>query len=678
MDQTSALARIHFLRSEINRHNRLYYQQDQPEISDAEYDRLLNELIRLEDQWASYISLDESPTQRVGAPPLDKFPTFKHSPPMLSLANAFTEDDIRDFQGRIGRSLKPTGLIAYVAEPKIDGIAVNLLYEKGVFKAGATRGDGQYGEEVTLNLKTVRTVPLRLQTISGKPVPERVEIRGEIYMTIDGFNKLNERREIAGEPLFANPRNAAAGSLRQLDSRITAQRPLSIFCYAIGGEVAGYDFATHWEVLQTLQQWGLPVNEHVRRADTIEACVQYYRNTLDMREHLPYEIDGVVIKVDSLILQDELGSAARTPKWAIACKFPPMQETTIIEDIEVNVGRTGVLTPVALVKPVQVGGVTVSRISLHNQDEIDRKDVRIGDTAVIQRAGDVIPELVMVVASKRSGTEQPFKMPTRCPVCAASVSRAEGEVAHRCMNSDCPARRKAQIIYFASRGAMDIDGLGEKLIAQLFDAGEIRDPSDLYTLDREKLLAMDRMADKSTDKVIDAIVASKHPPLEKFILALGIPNVGEHVARLLVRQFRTLEGIASASEEDVGMIDGIGPVIARNIATYFRESRTMGLLKKLKAAGVVPKEDSIRHSALTGKTFVFTGRLQHHTREEAEGTVHALGGNTSKSVSKKVDYVVAGEEAGSKLEKAKSLNIPILNEEDFMRLASNAAIESDF
>ena len=675
MDQQSAIARIHFLRSELDHHNRLYYQQDQPEVSDAEYDRLLSELIRLENEWAEHISLEGSPTQRVGAPPLDRFPTFQHTPPMLSLGNAFTEEDIRGFQDGLWRSLKTDQPIAYVAEPKIDGVAVNLLYERGVFVAGATRGDGQFGEEVTQNLKTISEIPMKLRDIPGKPLPERVEIRGEVYMNIGGLNKLNKRREAAGEPLFANPRNAAAGSLRQLDSRITARRPLSIFCYALGGDVPGYGLTTHWEILQTLKQWGLPVNEHVKQAATIQQCIDYYRSILDLRERLPYEIDGVVIKVDSLALQEELGNVTRKPKWAIACKFPPMQETTVVEDIIVNVGRTGVLTPVALVKPVEVGGVTVSRISLHNQDEVDRKDVRIGDTAVIQRAGDVIPELVMVVASKRTGAEQPFRMPGHCPVCNAAVLRTEGEVAHRCTNADCPARLKAQIIYFVSRGAMDIDGLGEKLIAQLFDAGVIRDPADLYTLTLDTLLTMDRMADKSGRKVLEAIAASKEPPLEKFILALGIPNVGEHVARLLVRHFRMLDAITSATEEEINKIDGIGAIIAQSIVAFFREPKTIQILSKLKAAGVIPKETVGTQSALTGKTFVFTGRLQRYTRESGEATVHALGGNTSKTVSKKVDYVIVGEEAGSKLEKARSLNIPILTEEDFMRLASEAESE---
>lgn len=667
MDKESALSRIRELRREIERHNRLYYQFDSPEISDAEYDRLLQELIELESQWAEYIDLSDSPTQRVGAPPLDRFKSFEHISPMLSLANAFSEEEMADFDARIKRALGTAGDITYIMELKIDGVAVNLLYENGLFTTGATRGDGKTGEDVTLNLKTIFAVPLRIREVQGA-IPARVEIRGEVYMEIEGFKRLNKQRESNGEPLFANPRNAAAGSLRQLDPGITARRPLNLFCYGVGnpGELA---LQTHWDVLQTLKRWGFPVNDRIRRAGNIDECIAYYRRIMEIRESLPYEIDGVVIKVDSLDLQDRLGTVSRSPRWALACKFPAVQETTTVEDIIVNVGRTGALTPVAVLKPVRIGGVTVSRASLHNQDEIDRKDVRIGDTVVVQRAGDVIPEIVTVVKSKRKGDERVFKIPDRCPVCGSRVVRLEGEAAHRCIDIACPAQIKEHIRHFVSRGAMDIDGLGEKLVSQLVETGTVSDPADIYYLDKEKLLRMERLADKSAGNILRAIEKSKAPPLDKFLVALGIPHVGEHIADLLVRHFRRLEAIVAAAEEDLAGIEGIGPVIALSISRFFQEPANRRVLEKLKSAGVSPREEtSVRGTALAGKTFVFTGTLQRFTRSRAKAVVEALGGTASESVSKKTDYVVAGAEAGSKLEKAVSLGITVLSEEEFIEM----------
>lgn len=668
MEKESALSRIRELRREIERHNRLYYQFDSPEISDAEYDRLLKELTELESQWAEFIDVSGSPTQRVGAPPLDRFKPVTHISPMLSLANAFSEEEMADFDARIKRALGTDSDISYVAEPKIDGVAVNLLFENGRLTTCATRGDGFTGEDVTLNLKTIYAIPMRINEVRSA-IPERIEIRGEVYLEIEGFKRLNKRRELKGEPLFANPRNAAAGSLRQLDSRITARRPLSMFCYGIGNP-GGLALRTHWDVLQTLQRWGFPVNDQIRRAGNIEECMAYYRHIMKIRETLPYEIDGVVIKVDSLELQNRLGTVSRSPRWALACKFPAVQETTVVEDIIVNVGRTGALTPVAIMKPVRVGGVTVSRASLHNQDEIDRKDVRIGDTVVVQRAGDVIPEIVTVVASKRKGDEKVFRIPERCPVCGSKVVRLEGEAAHRCIDIACPAQIKEHIRHFVSRGAMDIDGMGEKLVSQLVETGAINDPADIYYLDREKLLRMERLADKSAGNILNAIERSKAPPLDKFMVALGIPHVGEHVAKLLVRHFHRLDAIVEAAEEELAAIEGIGPVIALSIARFFQEPANRRVLEKLKGAGVSPGEAaSARGTALAGKTFVFTGSLQRFTRSQAKAAVEALGGTASESVSKKTDYVVAGAEAGSKLEKAGSLGITVLSEEEFMEMA---------
>ena len=667
MDKESALKKIQALRKEIEHHNRLYYQLDQPEISDAEYDRLLRELMDLESRFADFIDVSGSPTQRVGAPPLEKFNTVQHLSPMLSLANAFSEEEMAEFDARIKRLLGMQDDIAYVTEPKIDGVAINLFYERGRFVRGATRGDGFIGEDVTLNLKTIYSVPMALH--SGHPLPDHIEIRGEVYIETDAFNRLNQRRERARDTLFANPRNAAAGSLRQLDSRITARRPLNLFCYGVG-ETGGMAFPSHWEFLQTLKKWGFPVNDQIRRAANIGECMAYYRHILELREKLPYEIDGVVIKVDSVDLQNRLGTVSRSPRWALACKFPALQETTIVENIEVNVGRTGALTPVAILKPVRVGGVTVSRASLHNQDEIDKKDIRIGDTVIVQRAGDVIPEVVSVVLSRRTGKERVYKIPETCPVCGSKVVRLEGEAAHRCIDIACPAQIKEHILHFVSRGAMDIEGIGEKLVAQFVDTGTIVDPADIFFLKMEDLLKMERLAEKSAGNILTAIAQAKHPSLEKFMIALGIPHVGEHVARLLVRRFHHLDAIMAAAEKDLSSVEGIGPVIALSIAKFFQEPANLRVIEKMKQAAVLPQEtEPLQHAPLAGKTFVFTGTLERFTRGEAKAAVEALGGNVSESVSKKTNYVVAGEAAGSKLEKARSLSITILSEEEFMAIA---------
>jgi DNA ligase (NAD+) len=666
MNRSQALKRISELRDLIEYHNRRYYQLDDPEISDFEYDKLMRELADLEERFPD-IDRTASPTQRVGASPLEKFGTVTHLTPMLSLGNAFSEEEVSEFNERIKRLLGDKAEPDFVAEPKIDGVAVNLIYEKGVFLVGATRGDGLTGEDVTQNLRTIRILPLKMRPRDRDGIPERIEIRGEVYLEKEAFRKLNERRVEQGESAFANPRNAAAGSLRQLDPRITAKRPLRIFCYGVGS-VEGKSFTTHWDTLKMLGDWGFPTNPDIRLARDVQDCVGYYHHIESDRENLPYEIDGIVLKVNSLSLQDRLGMVSRSPRWAVAVKFAPTQATTIVEDIVIGVGRTGVLTPVAVMKPVQVGGVTVSRATLHNEDEIAKKDVRIGDTVIVQRAGDVIPEIVKVVEGRRTGSEKPYRMPEKCPVCGSKVVRLEGEVAHRCIDLACPAQIRENIRHFVSRGGMDIEGLGDKIVSQLLDAGLIRDPADLYAITKEQLLELERFADKSAENLIAAIARSKHPPLERLLFALGIRHVGEYVAKILARKFGNVGKIETASQEELTAIDGIGPTIAESIFKFSHEPHNLKILRKLEQADVRPVvEKQATSSALAGKTFVFTGSLKGLSREKAKVLVVSLGGTATSTVSKKTDYVVAGEDPGSKFDKAKSLGVAILDEEGFLR-----------
>ncbi|MGA3279567.1 MAG: NAD-dependent DNA ligase LigA [Smithella sp.] len=666
MDKQAELKRIADLRKEIEYHNKRYYQQDAPEISDAEYDRLMLELQELEDRYPEEFSA-ESPTQRVGAAPLAKFASFNHPSQMFSLANAFSNEEIIEFDGRIKR-LAEVENISYIAEPKLDGLAVNLIYENGVFTRGATRGDGSTGEDVTQNLKTLSTLPLKMQNTTGKPFPSFIEIRGEVYIRKEPFQKLNLRRIKEGEEPFANPRNAAAGSLRQLDSKITSRRPLNIFLYGVG-LVYGINFSTHREVLQTLCDWGFPVNPLIKQANNIQDCIDYFETIGTQRESLPYEIDGVVLKVNDLSLQATLGNVSRSPRWALACKFPAAQATTVVKEIIVGVGRMGTLTPVAIMEPVNVGGVMVSRATLHNEDEIIKKDIRIGDTVVIQRAGDVIPEIVKVIEEKRTGREKEFKMPAKCPECNSDVVRLEGEVAHRCVNISCPAQLKEHIRHFASRGAMDIEGLGEKVSAQLFDAGLIADPADLYFLNKEQLVALDRQAEKSAQNLIDAVQKSKNPPLDKFIYALGIRHVGERTAKLLASRFGNMEHLITAKVEDLTTINEIGPEIAASIIEFFHEHKNIDVMKKFSKAGVTPQKKEIADNAhLKGKSFVFTGTMDRMGRNEAKTIVENLGGTIHSNVTKSTTYVVAGNDPGSKINKAKSSGIKIISEEDFLKL----------
>jgi len=658
--------RIKELREAIEYHNYRYYVLDDPEISDAEYDRMMRELEKLEKDYPE-LRDPNSPTQRVGAPPLEEFETVTHNIPMLSLANGQNEIEVREFDQRVKRFLAIDGDIAYVAELKLDGVAVELVYERGNLVVGSTRGDGVNGENITQNLRTIRTIPLALM---GKAVsvPERLEVRGEVYMEINGFKELNKKREASGEPLFANPRNAAAGSLRQLDPSVTASRPLHIFFYGLG-EVVGYTVKTHWECLNVLPQWGLRVNPLVRRCRDIEETIGYYEEISHQRETLPYEIDGVVIKVDDLALQSRLGVISRNPRWALAYKFKPKQETTKILKIIPQVGRTGAITPVAVLEPVRVGGIEISRATLHNQDEIDKKDVRIGDTVVVQRAGDVIPEVVKVVGSKRTGREKRYHIPDTCPVCGADVVRLKNEAAHRCIGLSCSAQLKGRIKHFASKRAMDIDGLGDKLVAQLVDRGMIKDVADLYHLSKQDLAGMERMADKSAQNILNAIERSKKKPLAKFIYALGIRHVGEHLSEVLANELKSLFIFFRITEEELLAIKEVGPELAQSVVRFFKDQRNREVLEKLLEAGLTIVEPGVDKTAkLGGLTFVFTGTLESFTRDEAKDMVESLGGRTASSISKKVDYVVAGEDPGLKYERAKRLGIKILTEKQFREM----------
>ena len=666
MESHDAGQRIRELREKIHRHNYLYYVLDSPEITDTEYDLLLRELTRLENEFPELVTPD-SPTQRVGAKPLDKFSQMTHRIPMLSLENAFEEQDLRDFDDRVKRFL---GLAAgheieYTCEPKMDGLAVELIYENGEFTAGATRGDGFVGENITQNLKTVRSIPLRLGTDAP---PRLLEVRGEVYLPLDAFRKLNAERQDAGEAPFANPRNAAAGSLRQLDPRITARRPLSIFCYAPGA-LEGCEFTCQSEFLSTLPKWGIPVNPQAHKVTGIDQALAFYREMAAQRETLPYEIDGVVVKVDSFPIQRDLGEKSRSPRWAIACKFPPRQAVTAVEDIVVQVGRTGVLTPTAMLRPVEVSGVTVSRATLHNWEEMERKDIRIGDTVVIERAGDVIPAVVRVVTEQRTGAERFLPIPTACPECGSEIVKIPEEVAVRCLGLSCPAQIRESIIHFASRNAMDMEGLGVKYIEQLLRLGLVKNVADLYYLTKDDFMRFERMGNKLAENLLFAIENSKHRELSRFIYALGIRHVGEHTAKLLAGAFGSIRNLEKAGEEELLSIREIGPQVARSIRTFFSNEQNIQVIERLLQAGVTPSVEVKRVGGrFTGKTFVFTGALTQFTREDAKRIVEAEGGHAAGSVSRKTDFVVAGDEAGSKLEKARQLGVKVLTEEEFQRM----------
>jgi DNA ligase (NAD+) len=660
------LEKARALREQINHHNHLYYVLDNPEVSDAEYDRLFDQLSALEKRYPELVTPD-SPTQRVGASPLEAFKTFRHSLPMLSLNKATTELEFLDFHRRVLElSQVSEDRIRYTVEPKFDGLAVELVYKKGIFSLGSTRGDGVTGEDVTLNLKTIKSIPLRLM---GKPNPDLIEVRGEVIMNKEDFARLNRERERIGGALFANPRNAAAGSVRQLDSKITNTRPLNMFAYGTG-RVEGKGLTTHWQSLQYLKQLGFKISEYAELCEGVDQVKEYYYRILNLRNDLPYEIDGIVIKVDEFSLQEKLGELSRSPRWAVAWKFPPQQEHTRIRDIIVNVGRTGALTPVALLEPVRVGGVEVSRATLHNDYEIRKKDVKIGDTVVIQRAGDVIPEVVKVVESKRTGEEKPFIMPDTCPVCGSRVERPQGEAIHRCTGIACPAQLKENLAHFASKGAMAIDGLGYKLLDQMVDKHIIQDQADLYFMKKEDLMKMERMGDKLAENLLNAIYKSRNPRLTNLIFALGIRNVGYHLAGVLAKNFKSIDNLATQSAEELTRIHEIGPIVAESIYNFFHNPKNLIVLKKLERAGVVfPAEKSeVKEAPLTGKTFVLTGGLGSFSRDQARKIIEDMGGRVASSVSKNTDFVIAGKDPGSKYDEAMRLRIETLSEDDFKKM----------
>ena len=664
---TKIKTEVQRLRQELEFHNYRYHVLDDPTVSDAEYDLLFRRLVELEAQYPELRDL-HSPTQKVGAPPLTKFAQVRHSIPMLSLSNVLNREEMQEFQGRIQRFLKNEAPIEYVAETKIDGVAVELIYENGKLIAGSTRGNGVTGEDITQNLKTVRSIPLTLRPHKQHPIPRLLEVRGEVFLATEPFQQLNRERAAAGEPVFANPRNATAGSLKQLDSSVTAKRPLDLFCHGLG-RVEGITFTTHWELTETLQHWGLKPVAYRKQCLGLDEVFTFFDDMERQRESLPYEIDGVVVKVNSFALQRQLGEIVRSPRWAVAYKFPARQATTKILDIKPQVGRTGVLTPVAELEAVGIGGVTIRNASLHNMDEIHRKDIRIGDTVVVERAGDVIPYVVKVITEKRTGHEKKFVMPVRCPVCGAEVEREEGEAAYRCTGLACQAKLKENLKFFVSRGSMDIEGLGEKLIEQMVDKGLVVDAGDLYRLSKEHVTALDRMADKSAQNLIDAIEKSKTTTLPRFISSLGIRHVGEATAKQLAEHFGDLDHIMNASEEQLQEVRDVGPQVARSIAHFFAQTQNRQVIEKLRKAGVhFPTVTARRTGKFSGQIFVLTGTLASMTRPEAQKRIEALGGKVSSSVSKLTTYVVAGAEAGSKLDKARKLGVQIVEEEAFLQM----------
>jgi len=662
------LLQIQLLREEINQHNINYYVNDSPIVSDAEYDQILRQLDELEKENPKFITPD-SPTQRIGAAPLSEFQQLTHRLPMLSLANAMNSNELNEFDEQVKKGLGLEVEIEYVAEPKLDGLAVELIYEKGKFTHGSTRGDGTTGEDITQNLKTIRAIPLIL--LDNAPIPKILEVRGEVYITHSDFKKMNEKRLDKGEQAFANPRNCAAGSLRQLDPSVTAKRPLRIFCYA-PGIIEGITFSSQKELLETFPKWGLPVNPKIEFGKGVDFLKGYYEKAEKFRNELEYDIDGVVFKVNSFAHQDELGVRSRSPRWAIAGKLKSQQVTTKILNIEASLGRTGAVTPVAKLEPVNVGGVTVSNATLHNQDEIDRKDIRIGDTVLIQRAGDVIPEVLKVILEKRPGNTISYVIPANCPVCTHEVFRPEGEAVARCQNMECPAQVKGRIDHFVSKGCMDIDGFGTKLVDQLVEKELLKNVADIYSLNLIQLSELERMAEKSAKNIMDAITASKKSSMARFLHALGIRNVGEHASKVLEKSFSgNMNNLMDAEIEALTAIHEIGGIMAESIVDFFKDTSNRNVIQACLDAGIqFEAVEQIQESEFTGKTFVFTGSLEKFSRKEAQYMVEKLGARASGSVSSKTDFLIAGPGAGSKLKKAEELNIPVYSEDDFLDLIS--------
>ncbi|MFM1654349.1 NAD-dependent DNA ligase LigA [Brevibacillus sp. B_LB10_24] len=666
MERLAAEQRIEELRKQINHHNRLYHIEDRPEITDQEYDVLMRELQTLEDLFPDMVTPD-SPTQRVGGAPLAAFEKVVHKTPMLSLANAFGEADLRDFDRRVRQTLGRDE-VSYVCELKIDGLAVSLQYENGYFIQGSTRGDGQTGEDITQNLRTIRSIPLRLTR------PVTLEVRGEAFMPKRAFEKLNKEREAQGEALFANPRNSAAGSLRQLDPKIAASRSLDTFIYGLG-ELEGETVESHSQALELMGSLGFKINPEWRVFTSIDDVITFVEGWVEKRPHLPYEIDGMVIKVDRYADQRALGFTAKSPRWAIAYKFPAEEAVTRLVGIEISVGRTGVVTPTALLDPVGIAGTTVKRASLHNEDIIREKGLLIGDSVIVRKAGDIIPEIVAVLPDRRKGDEQPFHMPTHCPECGSELVRLDEEVALRCINPDCPALIREGMIHFVSRLAMNIEGLGEKVVSQLFAKGLIGSVADIYYLKerREELIGLERMGEKSVDNLLDAIEASKQNSLERLLFGLGIRLVGSKAARVLAEHFGSLDRLMQATQEELMAIDEIGPKMAESIVAYFSLPQVGDLIKRLEAAGVNTLYKGVRLAEaadlpFSGKTVVLTGTLATLTRQEAEEKITSMGGKVTGSVSAKTDLVIAGEKAGSKLEKAQKLGVAVLDEAGFLEL----------
>lgn len=656
--------KVEKLRQEISYHDHKYYVENNPEMSDYEYDQLFQELRELEQKYPSLIT-PTSPTQRVGGEPVEGFPTVEHPFPMLSLENTYSQEEVEEFERRLHREL-PGEEFDYVVELKIDGVSISLIYEQGKFVRGSTRGDGFRGDDITANLRTIRSIPLELR----EKTAGRLEVRGEVYMTKSGFIDLNNRREKTGKSLFANPRNAAAGSLKLLNPRITSERPLNTYIYNLSFSTT-YPPVTHLEALDEMKKWGFRVNPHFKHCLNIREIIFYHDLWREKKEELDYDVDGMVIKVNNLRQQTHLGSTSKSPRWAIAYKFPAQQATTRIREIKVQVGRTGALTPVAIFDPTSLAGTTITRATLHNEDEIRRKDIRVGDTVIIEKGGDIIPQVIRVLKSKRGGKEKIFDMPSFCPVCGAKVVRLEGEAVVRCIGSACPAQLKEKVAHFASRAAMDIEGLGDKLIEQLVDRGIIKNISDLYRLEREILESLERMGEKSSLNLLRQIEKSKNQSLSRLIFALGVRYVGDRGAKILAKHFSSLEELSRASVQELENINEIGPRTAQSIVLFFKEEENKKLIEELRKQGIRMKEEKVtpkKVQSLLGKKFVFTGVLEHFSRKEARDLVESLGGRAVSRVSQEVNFLVVGKNPGSKYNKAKELRVPLVDEEGFWKM----------